>query len=136
MPKLSIIISAYNHQKFIAKCLNSILEQTFRDFEVLIFDDVSSDGTWEIIKSYQDKRIKAFRAEYNRGMVLNINEAIGLSEGEYIAHINSDDYWEENKLAKQLAFLEQNPEYGAVFTGVTIVNEENQAIDNVNYPYF
>ncbi len=135
-PKVSIVMSSYNHEKFIAKCIESVINQTFQDFEFIIFDDCSTDKTFEIAKKYENEKIKVYKSPYNRGMVQNNNEAIKLSKGEYIANLNSDDFWEPTKLEKQVKFLDENSEYGAVFTDVNLVNEKDKIITDKNFCYF
>jgi len=130
MPKISVLISAYNHQKFVAKTIQSVLDQTFQDFEILITNDNSTDKTLDIIKSFSDPRIKLFENNINLGMVVNTNNMIKMAKGDYIAIINSDDYWELTKLEKQINFFQNNPNYGACFTLVKMVDEENKIIKN------
>jgi glycosyltransferase involved in cell wall biosynthesis len=130
MPKISIIMSCYNHDKFVGEAINSVLNQSFKDFEFLIIDDNSTDKTLDIVTSFKDPRIKVFRNEKNFGMVFNTNSLIKKSIGEYIAIINSDDSWLPEKLQKQLDFLENNAGYGACFTVANIINEDNKIIKN------
>jgi len=130
MPKISIIMSCYNHDKFVGEAINSVLNQSFKDFEFLIIDDNSTDKTYDIVNSFSDPRIKVFRNEKNFGMVLNSNSLIKKSNGEYIAIINSDDSWLPEKLQKQLDFLENNADYGACFTLANIIDEDNKIIKN------
>lgn len=85
MPKISVLISAYNHQKFVAKTIQSVLDQTFQDFEILITNDNSTDKTLDIIKSFSDPRIKLFENNINLGMVVNTNNMIKMAKGDYIA---------------------------------------------------
>jgi glycosyltransferase involved in cell wall biosynthesis len=130
MPKISVIMSCYNHDKFVGETIESVLNQSFKDFEFLIIDDNSTDKTYDIVNSFNDPRIKAFRNEKNFGMVFNTNSLIKKSNGEYIAIINSDDSWLPEKLQKQLDFLENNVDYGACFTLANIIDEDNKIIKN------
>ena len=132
MAKLSVLMSSYNHQSFISEAIHSVLNQSFQDWEFLIMDDCSTDESFLTAKKFenQDSRIKVFKSPYNRGMVQNTNELILASKGEYIAIINSDDYWEEKKLEKQVDFLDNNPEYGVCFTSVNMINEGGKIILN------
>ena len=130
MPKISIIMSCYNHDKFVGEAINSVLNQSFKDFEFLIIDDNSTDKTYDIVNSFNDPRIKVFLNEKNFGMVLNTNSLIKKSNGEYIAIINSDDSWLPEKLQKQFDFLENNADYGACFTLANIIDENNKIIKN------
>ncbi|NLJ19748.1 MAG: glycosyltransferase, partial [Bacteroidales bacterium] len=121
--KVSIVLSSYNHEKYIKKAIDSALNQTFSDFELIIWDDASSDTSWQIISSYTDPRIRAFRNEKNLGGG-NAKKAITeIAVGEYIAIHHSDDIWEPDKLEKQVAFLDANPEIGAVFSQAQIIDE-------------
>lgn len=121
-PKVSVILTSYNHGKYIREAIESVLNQTFTDFELIIWDDVSNDNSWEIICSYDDDRIKAYRNDQNMGGG-NINRALEVVSGEYIAIHHSDDIWELDKLKKQVAFLDAHSEIGAVFTWVQFINE-------------
>lgn len=129
-------MSSYNHEKFIGKCIESVMGQTFQDFELIIFDDCSTDKTYEIAKEYQNEKIKIYKSPYNRGMAQNNNEAIKLAKGQYIANLNSDDFWESTKLEKQVKFLDENHNYGAVFTDVNLVNEKDKTITSKRFKYF
>jgi GT2 family glycosyltransferase len=105
------------------------------DFELIIWDDASTDDSWEIIQSYADPRIRAFRNETNRYAVYGLNKAISEeARGKYIAIHHSDDAWEPNKLEEQVGFLDTHPEIGAVFTNAMIVAEKGEPFeDKSNY---
>ena len=130
MPKVSILMSCYNHEKFVAQAIESVIQQSFIDWEFLIIDDCSTDQTFAIAKNFanKDQRIKAFRADYNSGMVQHTNKLINQAQGEYIAIIKSDDSWQKEKLEKQVKFLDHNPEYAICFTLSNIIDEENNII--------
>lgn len=104
-PKVSIIMPAYCCERFIAASIESALKQTFQDFELLIIDDCSTDGTADIIKRYaaQDARIVYMKNPQNQGVARTRNVGIAASRGEYIALLDSDDLWTQDKLEKQLA---------------------------------
>lgn len=128
-PIVSVILTSFNHEKFIREAIESVLSQTFVDFELIIWDDVSTDDSWKIIQSYTDPRIRAFRNSKNEGPCLGVNKAIfEISRSPYIAIHHSDDVWECTKLQKQVDFLGANPEYGAVFTWLEIINEESSSL--------
>ena len=109
MPKVSIITPCYNSAKYIAATIDSIKAQTFEDWELLITDDCSTDDTVAIVESYakDDERIKLFRLESNAGGGAARNNSIERATGRYIAFCDSDDRWYPEKLAKQLAFMEE-----------------------------
>ena len=122
-PTVSVILTSYNHASYVAAAIESVLNQTFADFELLIIDDGSTDDSREIIKGFSDSRIKLFLYEENRGPVIAIREAVNSARGKYIAVHHSDDLWTPEKLARQVAFLDANPNYAACFTRVEFVDE-------------
>lgn len=122
-PIVSIILTSYNHAAYIAAAIESALNQTFTDFELLIIDDGSTDSSRDVIKTFDDPRIKTFLYEVNRGPVIAIAEAVQSARGKYIAVHHSDDLWTTDKLAKQVAFLDANPNYAACFTWADFVDE-------------
>lgn len=134
--KVSVILTSYNHAKYLHEAIDSVLNQTYSDFELIIWDDASTDGSWEIINSYSDPRIRAYRNDANqRGG--NIRRALSQGiNGEYIAIQHSDDLWEPLKLEKQVAFLHENPQIGAVFTNVLIINENGMLFDDKRHFYY
>ena len=131
MPKISVILTSFNHEKYIHEAIKSILNQTFSDYELIILDDCSSDESWNLINQYSDPRIKAFRSEKPAEVVYNLNKTIlDVAKGEYIAIHHSDDAWELDKLEKQVDFLEANQDVGAVFTWVKIIDENGEEKEN------
>ena len=130
MPKVSVILTSYNHGKYLREAIDSVLKQTFADFELIIWDDASSDNSWDIITTYVDPRIKAFRNEEQKRGTWGINKAIAeVASGDYIAIHHSDDVWEAEKLEKQVAFLDLHPDIGAVFTRATAIAEDGSQLD-------
>ena len=133
MPKISVILTSFNHERFIREAIDSVLNQTFTDFELIIWDDASTDSSWEVINSYSDSRIKAFCNEVSKRGVYGINKSISeIATGEYIAIHHSDDVWEFDKLEKQVEYLQSHPEIGAVFTWVQVIDEHGVK-SNVNW---
>lgn len=102
--KISIIMSAYNASDYIAETIESILKQSYRNFEFIIIDDGSTDSTLEIIQSFQDERIKCISRE-NKGLTYSLNEAIYLASGDFICRQDADDTSYANRLEKQLDFI-------------------------------
>lgn len=135
MPTVSVIIPSYNHEKFIKECIQSVLDQTFQDFEIIITDDASTDRTVEAIKSFDDKRIKLFTSHKNQGASIATNNCISQSSGKYIAMLSSDDTWYPEKLEIQVQYLEQHPEIGAVFGKADWIGESGQPIKDKTFPY-
>lgn len=107
-------MSVYNGEAYLKESIESILNQTFTDFEFIILDDCSTDNSAEIIKSYNDKRIVYVRNEKNLGLAASLNKGIRLAKGEYIARMDDDDISLPERFEKQVKFLDDNLEYGVV----------------------
>ena len=107
---VSIITSVYNCEKYIAEMLDSILEQTYKDWELIVFDDASTDNTWDIFLIYQDQRIKKYRNKKNHGLTVNLNKALNLAKGEYVARIDGDDVAYPRRLEKQVQYMNEHPD--------------------------
>ena len=120
---VSVVIPTYNHERFVKECIESVLNQTYENLEVFVKDDGSTDGTREIIKSINDKRLKKFYASKNCGVVDTVNELLKKCTGKYIAFIGSDDIWYPTKIEEQVKVLKENPKLGAVFTAVDFIDE-------------
>jgi glycosyltransferase involved in cell wall biosynthesis len=108
-PKISVLLPVYNCELYIKETIDSILEQTFSDFELLIIDDCSTDKTVSIIKEFSDKRICLIEKEKNSGYTDSLNFGISIAKGKYIARIDGDDICLPERFAKQVHFLEKNP---------------------------
>lgn len=110
MPMVSVLIPCYNHSVYLRQCIDSVLAQTFEDWEIVLVDDVSPDDSFQIASSYTDSRIRTFRNEANLGTYGTQNRCLELAEGKYVAVLNSDDYWMPTKLARQVELHEKHPE--------------------------
>ncbi|MBR5799825.1 MAG: glycosyltransferase [Lachnospiraceae bacterium] len=132
-PLISVILPVYNGEKFVAETIESILNQTYENLEVIIIDDGSADGSREVISSYQDARIKAVFLPRNCNVCYAANTALQMATGEYIALTGHDDLWTEDKIAKQFAFMEANRAFHACFSWMDIIDEEGK-IRNEKYP--
>ncbi len=128
MPKVSVVMASYNHEKYIRECIQSILDQTYHDFEFIITDDGSQDRSVEIIQGFNDPRINLYTHVVNKGACVAANLGIRKASGQYIAIVNSDDAWEHTKLEQQVDFLDKHPEIGAVFTMMTFIDESSKPI--------
>ncbi len=109
-PFFSAVIPVYNRRKLIKKSVNSVLEQSFRDFELIVVDDGSTDETPSVIKGYSDKRVRYIRKE-NSGPAAARNRGIEESRGDFIAFLDSDDWWLKDKLRETCRALRENPGY-------------------------
>ncbi len=132
---VSIITLTYNRASFLKEALNSIFSQTFKDFEVLVGDDGSTDKTPEIIKEFSgDPRLKYIHGEHVY-LIKNRQRTISRAQGKYIAILDDDDIWVDNtKLEKQVKFLEENPEYVVVGTGAVIITLDDNELCKVLAP--
>ena len=113
--KVSIIIPTYNRAYCIERSIRSVLEQTYREFELLIVDDGSSDNTRDVVNSIEDERIRYIQMPDNKGASAARNEGIRQAAYEYIAFQDSDDVWKPDKLEKQMQILSENPRVGMVY---------------------
>ncbi|AGB42129.1 putative glycosyltransferase [Halobacteroides halobius DSM 5150] len=136
MPKVSVIIPSYNHEKYIAEAINSVLNQTFQDFELIIVDDGSNDNSVEVIKSFTDSRIDLFCFKENQGASVVVNKCIDRARGKYIAILNSDDIFVLDKLEKQVQFLDKYSEIGAVFSYVELIDETGKQFKDESHDYY
>jgi glycosyltransferase involved in cell wall biosynthesis/septal ring factor EnvC (AmiA/AmiB activator) len=136
MPRVSIIMASYNHENYVGEAIQSVLAQTYEDWELIVTDDGSSDRTVDVIKKYQDPRIKLFCWSKNQGACAAANHSLKEAQGDLIAILNSDDTFLPNKLEKQVGFLDKNPEVGAVFSYAKIIDEKGNEItsDSQSYP--
>ncbi len=129
MSIVSVIITSFNHEKFVAKSIQSFLDQTFQEFELIIIDDSSSDNSVNIIKEFDDPRITTIFLEKNVGFCRSANIAAKKAKGEYIKFFASDDIAELNLLEKQIGFLKKNPKYEAIFSKATVIDGEDNILD-------
>jgi len=102
-PLVSVLMPAYNHERYVADAVESVLSQTYPEWELIVIDDASQDGTWEVLQSFKDVRLRLKRHEVNQGAHATLNEALEMARGEYIAIINSDDVFATNRIDRMLA---------------------------------
>lgn len=120
---VSVLMSTYNRKDLLPEAIESVLNQSYTDFEFIIIDDGSTDGSEEVIRSYKDERIRYIRMPDNYYYCYSANYGIQKCSGKYVAIINSDDQWKKDKLEKQVAFMESHAEYGACFTEVRLIDD-------------
>ncbi len=133
-PRVSVIIPVYNTEKWVGHCIESLLEQTYDDFEAIFIDDCSTDRSCEVIASYHDERIRLYRNEQNLGAAATRNKAIDLARGEFIAQLDSDDYSTPDRLEKQVAFLDTHPEIDICSTWYRMVDGEGRLLRTFENP--
>lgn len=129
---VSIITPNYNCARFISQTIESVLAQTYSDWEMLIVDDCSTDGSYEIALEYaaKDSRIKVIRNEKNSGAAVSRNKAIEVAQGEFVAFLDSDDLWIPEKLEKQIAFMRENA-CDFSFCEYEHIDEENNSLHKI-----
>jgi glycosyltransferase involved in cell wall biosynthesis len=123
---ISIITPSYNSSKFISQTIDSVLAQTYQNWEMIIVDDVSSDSTIDIIKTYtvKDSRIKLIKLKVNSGPAIARNKGIRDAKGRYIAFLDSDDLWKHHKLKRQIDFMNKN-NLSFTYCSYDLINEED-----------
>ncbi len=128
MPELSIIMPLYNTEMYVAQAIQSLLSQTYTDFELIIVDDGSTDKSLEIVKSFKDSRIKIMRNQQNQGIVFSRNRGLKEAVGEYIAPFDSDDIAMPDKFRKQIDFLKTHPDFGLIGSWIKMIDENGKFI--------
>jgi len=129
---VTVIIPAYNRVNYIEQAIKSVLGQTYKNVELIVVDDGSTDGTYNVLENYHDQLILLTHDKReNKGQSASINLGLKQAKGEFIAILDSDDYWELNKLEVQVAYLNKNPSIGLLYTNGYGVNESGEII----YPY-
>ena len=130
---VSIIIRTFNRAHSIAEAIDSALQQTYGDFELIVVDDASTDSTANVIRSFHDNRIRVLRHDTNRGVGAACNTGIRAATGDLIAWLDSDDIWHSDKLAAQVDFLRRTPEAAAVFSDVCIHDKDVDVPSLIHY---
>ncbi|MBZ2167692.1 glycosyltransferase family 2 protein [Marinobacter sp. F4216] len=134
MPLVSVVMSVYNGEEFLRYSIESIINQSFEDFEFIIVNDGSSDRSGEIIESYRDSRILYIKNESNKGLIESLNKGIGFSRGKYIARQDADDIALKNRLQKQVGYLENNADVWVLGCGLEMIDGEGKFISNWIHP--
>ncbi len=130
-PKVSICMPTYNRAKSLKQTLPTVLNQTFKDFELIITDDASPDNTEEVINSFNDSRLRYYRNERNLRMPENLNKAISDAKGEYIAVFHDHDLYEPTVIEEMVALLDKDKRIGFVHTGILWLNDETKEKKNM-----
>lgn len=135
-PRVSVLMPVYNGERYLREAIESILNQTFTDFEFIIVDDGSTDNTWQILQDYaaNEPRIVLVRNETNLGVARSRNRVWGLARGEYIAVMDADDVSLPERLAAQVAFLDEHLEVGVVGSSVQLIDSDGSPGNVWRYP--
>ncbi len=125
-PLVSVVMPVYNGEKYLREAIDSILNQTFKDFELLLINDASTDNSEKIINSYNDSRIIYIKNEQNLGLIKTLNKGLDLAKGEFIARMDQDDISHSERFEKQLIIFKKNPEIGVCGTWFTLFRENHK----------
>ncbi len=125
-----MIIPVYNGESFIEETINSVLNQTFKDFELIIVNDGSTDNTLSILAQFEDERISLY-SKKNEGVSIARNFGFLKSKSKYIAFLDADDLWDEERLQLTIQFLDENEDYGLVHTACQCIDENSSKIDRI-----
>lgn len=134
MPLVSVLMPVYNGEKYIKEAIDSILCQTFTDFELLICNDASTDRSMELVRQYKDPRIKILENPTNLGIVNTRNKLFMEAQGTYLSIMDCDDIAHKQKLGKQVSFLEKHPACGVCGTWARKINEHLQTVGHIQMP--
>jgi glycosyltransferase involved in cell wall biosynthesis len=136
MEKISIIVNCYNGEKYLKKCISSILNQKFKDFEIIFYDNCSTDNSKKILDEFSNKKIKYFHSDTKLSLYKARNEAIKKSSGSLIAFLDTDDWWDENYLSSKESFFIKK-EYDFFYSNVLLFYEKNnnfKKYKNIKFP--
>ncbi|MEK7227475.1 MAG: glycosyltransferase [Patescibacteria group bacterium] len=134
MPKISVVMPVYNGGKYLCEAIDSILNQSFKDFEFIIVNDGSKDKTEEIIKSYKDERIIYVKNTSNKGLSASFNIGIRIARGAYIARMDADDVSIYERFSTQLSFLESHAEIGIVGSSAILIDKDGRFLKKYYRP--
>lgn len=121
-PKISVLMPVYNVEKYVGEAIESILSQTFEDFELIIVEDASTDHTYDVIAQYKDERIKVVKNKINHGTAASLNIGLSMCQTEYIARMDGDDIAKSTRFEKQIRFMKDNPEIGISGSHMELIN--------------
>ena len=135
MTKVSILIPVFNTEEYIEKTIQTVLNQTYQEFELIIVDDCSTDSTFSICEklSKQDSRIKLFKNQKNLGMMPNWNHGLTLCKGEYFGKLDADDYWHPNFIQECISVLDKHSDVGFICSGYEEIDESDNFLEGTRF---
>ena len=133
-PKVTVLMTVYNGTAYLAEAIESILGQSFGDFEFLIIDDASTDGSRDVVYSYNDHRIRLIQNEANLGQVRSLNRGLHLARGEYIARLDQDDVALPHRLERQMGYLAEHPDVVLLGTWCQFIDETGDQVGHFHPP--
>ena len=127
-PLVSVIIPCYNAENYVEEAVRSIMTQTYKNLEIIVTDDCSTDNTLKVLRNLavEDSRIKIIENKENLKIVKSLNNMINIAQGKYIARMDADDISFPERIEKQLAFMDANPEYGLCGTNALCIDEKGK----------
>ena len=128
-PLVSIIINCFNGEIFLKDCLKSVLNQTYKNWEVIFWDNKSTDKSAKIFKNYKNKKFRYFFSKKHSTLYEARNKAIKKARGKYVSFLDTDDLWNKNKLKTQVNFLEKNKNYNIVYSNFFVLKEKNKLLN-------
>ncbi|MEI7525473.1 MAG: glycosyltransferase [Mariniphaga sp.] len=133
-PLVSVLMPVYNEEKYLAAAIESILNQTFNDFEFIIIDDCSTDETWAILNRYTDPRLLLIQNKENLGHTKSLNKALAHAQGKYLARMDGDDISLPTRFSSQVKYMEEHPEIGVLGTGFLFMDKDGNTTQTVQFP--
>jgi len=133
-PLVSVLMSVYNNEKYILDSIKSIIKQSYKNIEIIIINDCSDDKSRELIRSFNDSRIKLYDNKKNIGLTKSLNKGIKKCRGKYIARIDADDIMHPKRIEKQVEFMEKKNKVAVLGTALTLIDENNKIIGKRDYP--
>jgi len=134
---VTVGVPLYNHEKYIVKCLESIVKQSYKNIELIVIDDGSPDNSYEVAKNYLENQTYnnnyIIKTRQNRGLCNTLNEIAKQAKGKYISNTASDDYWMLNKIEEEVEFLEKHPDIALVHTNSIVIDDKDTEIGYVDY---
>ena len=128
-PLVSVVIPTYNRASLLIRAIESVFSQSYKNFEIIVVDDASTDNTREVVSKFlDDPRVVYIRNEKNMGVSASRNRGIRYGRGEFVAFLDSDDYWLRDKLRKQVEIIMSDDDVGMVYTGERFIDEEGRII--------
>jgi glycosyltransferase involved in cell wall biosynthesis len=135
IPKVSVCMPTYNHGSYIEDALGSVLCQSRQDFEIIVYDDASTDSTSEVVDRFTDPRIRHFHNVRNAGIAATRNACLDMARGEYIAWLDSDDRYHQEMLAQQSAILDRSPRVGLVHAAFEVIDDVGRRLPDWKFPF-
>jgi glycosyltransferase involved in cell wall biosynthesis len=132
-PLVSVVIPVYNHEAYVARAIESVLAQTYRNLQVIAIDDGSTDGSMAVLRSFDDPRLEVLH-QRNRGAHHTLNRGIRLARGQYISVLNSDDVYDRGRLARFVAICERKPKVAACFSHIDIIDGKGRVVGHIDGP--